>query len=66
MKSAGTEDDTFRVLSRAPYPEVRRLYDDLYRTGEWVTIAEENRLFESLGWTYRDFMNSKRIDNDWH
>jgi len=54
-----TEDDTFRVLSRAPYSEVRRLYDDLYRTGDWITDAEEGKFFQSLGWTFREFVDSK-------
>ena len=52
-----TEDDTFRALSRAPHYEVRRLYDELYSSGDWVTQADEKRFFESHGWTFRDFVD---------
>jgi hypothetical protein len=52
-----TEEDTFRALSRAPHSEVRRLYDELYRTGNVVTQADESKFFESLGWSFRDFID---------
>lgn len=53
-----TEDDTFRALSRAPWSEVRRLYDDLYReAADWVTQEDEEKFFKSLGWTFREFVD---------
>lgn len=56
-----TEDELFRILSRTPYAEMRRKYNEFYSNrrvypSKISEIVAEAGLFSSNGWTYREFM----------
>jgi hypothetical protein len=56
-----TEDKLFRILTRTPYPEMRRKYNEFYMRAfpsKTAEIVAEAGLFESNGWTHREFMDA--------
>ncbi len=60
-----TEDNLFRILSRTPYLEMRRKYNEFYKRAypsKTAEIVAEAGLFESNGWTYREFMDAALKD----
>jgi len=48
-----SEDETFRILSRTPFPELRNLYVEWYKTN--LTWSQYLDWFKERGWTYREF-----------
>lgn len=56
-----TEDNLFRILTRTPYPEMRRKYNEFYKRAfpsKTAEIVAEAGMFELNGWTYREFMDA--------
>jgi len=62
-----TEDDTFRLLKRTPYSEVRRLiykaeYNVLMGIGR-TSVTKSSHILAANGWTRDEYDNTTRDEN---
>lgn len=50
-------DDTFRVLRKLPYSDLRRVIMDM-PDEEWHSLTDEKRdeWFDQRGWTYHEYV----------